>query len=63
MDRKDVEILAQETVYNGYFQIDRYRLRHRRHEGGGPGKSRGRFSSAAMSRPSFLTTPTGMLSS
>ena len=34
MDRKDVEILAQETVYNGYFQIDRYRLRHRRHEGG-----------------------------
>src|SRR5919205_409096 len=34
MDRKDVEILARETAYKGYFQIDRYRLRHRRHEGG-----------------------------
>lgn len=34
MDRSDVEILARETVYDGYFRIDRYRLRHRRHDGG-----------------------------
>ena len=34
MDRNDVEILARETVYHGYFRIDRYRLRHRKHEGG-----------------------------
>ena len=34
MDRRDVEILARETAYDGYFRIDRYRLRHRRHEGG-----------------------------
>ena len=33
MDRRDVEILSRETVYDGYFRIDRYRLRHRRHEG------------------------------
>jgi ADP-ribose pyrophosphatase len=38
MDRKDVEILARETVYSGYFRIDRYRLRHRRHEGGWTGE-------------------------
>ncbi|MDF2765896.1 MAG: Nucleoside diphosphate pyrophosphatase [Rhodospirillales bacterium] len=34
MDRNDVEILAKETVYDGYFRIDRYTLRHRRHEAG-----------------------------
>lgn len=34
MDRDEVEILARDTVYRGYFQIDRYRLRHRRHDGG-----------------------------
>ena len=34
MDRCDVEILARDTVYDGYFRIDRYRLRHRRHDGG-----------------------------
>ena len=38
MDHKDVEILAHETVYKGYFQIDRYRLRHRRHQGGWTGE-------------------------
>lgn len=31
---RDVEILAKDTVYKGYFQIDRYRLRHRTFEGG-----------------------------
>ncbi len=38
MDHNDVEILARETVYSGYFRIDRYRLRHRRHEGGWTGE-------------------------
>lgn len=38
MDRSDVEILAKDTVYDGYFRIDRYRLRHRRHEGGWTGE-------------------------
>ena len=38
MDRSDVEILAKDIVYDGYFRIDRYRLRHRRHEGGWTGE-------------------------
>lgn len=33
----DVEILAQERVFQGYFAIDRYRLRHRLHLGGWSG--------------------------
>jgi ADP-ribose pyrophosphatase len=32
-DRK-IEILAQKPVFEGYFRIDRYRLRHSLHEGG-----------------------------
>ena len=38
IDRSDVEILAKDIVYDGYFRIDRYRLRHRRHEGGWTGE-------------------------
>ena len=35
MDRdKDVEIISKETVFKGYFQVDRYRLRHRTFAGG-----------------------------
>lgn len=34
MDDRDLEILAHQTVYEGYFRIDRYTLRHRRHDGG-----------------------------
>ena len=34
MNEDDVRILACETVYQGYFRIDRYRLRHRRYDGG-----------------------------
>lgn len=34
MDAKDVELIARETIFNGYFQIDEYRVRHRLHEGG-----------------------------
>ena len=34
MNADDVRILACETVYQGYFRIDRYRLQHRRHDGG-----------------------------
>lgn len=34
MDRdNDVELQERETVYQGYFRMDRYRLRHRRHDG------------------------------
>lgn len=33
----DVEIEASETVFQGYFRIDRYRLRHRKHDGGWTG--------------------------
>lgn len=33
-DTTDVEVLDKATPYKGYFQIDRYRLRHRRHDGG-----------------------------
>lgn len=31
---KSVEILEKTTAYEGYFRIDRYRLRHRRFDGG-----------------------------
>ena len=34
MNEDDVRILARETVYQGYFRVDRYRLRHRRYDGG-----------------------------
>ncbi|MGI9332334.1 MAG: NUDIX domain-containing protein [Gammaproteobacteria bacterium] len=34
MDANDVELIARETVFQGYFRIDEYRLRHRLHEGG-----------------------------
>ncbi|RAU20914.1 ADP-ribose diphosphatase [Paramagnetospirillum kuznetsovii] len=35
MDAKtDVEILGRDTVFKGYFRIDRYRLRHRTFAGG-----------------------------
>ncbi|MBI3444610.1 MAG: NUDIX domain-containing protein [Magnetospirillum sp.] len=36
--KADVEIIAKETVYKGYFQIDRYRLRHRTFAGGWTGE-------------------------
>lgn len=31
---RDVDVLAQETVFQGYFRVDRYRLRHRLFGGG-----------------------------
>lgn len=34
MDRDDVEIVAHEVLYRGYFQLEQYRLRHRLHAGG-----------------------------
>jgi ADP-ribose pyrophosphatase len=34
MTESDVEILARETCFQGYFRIDRYRLRHRLFDGG-----------------------------
>ena len=38
MDRDDVEIRDRETVYDGYFRMERYRLRHRLHGGGWSGE-------------------------
>ena len=38
MDREDVEIRDRETVYDGYFRMDRYRLRHRLHDGAWSGE-------------------------
>ena len=32
--RRDVEVLARETVFQGYFRVDRYTLRHRLFRGG-----------------------------
>lgn len=34
----DVEIIESDTPFQGYFRIDRYRLRHRRHDGGWTGE-------------------------
>ncbi|MDA8231047.1 MAG: NUDIX domain-containing protein [Magnetospirillum sp.] len=34
LGRDDVEIIAKDTVFKGYFQVDRYRLRHRAFAGG-----------------------------
>ncbi|MEI8393738.1 MAG: NUDIX domain-containing protein [Rhodospirillaceae bacterium] len=38
MNELDVEILERKTVFKGYFQIDRYRVRHRKFEGGWTGE-------------------------
>src|SRR5215470_16536023 len=32
-DEERVELIARERVYDGYFAIDRHRLRHRRFDG------------------------------
>jgi ADP-ribose pyrophosphatase len=37
MTRDDVQILEKTPAYEGYFRIDRYRLRHRLHAGGWSG--------------------------
>ena len=34
MDADDVNVLRQETVFQGYYRVDRYQLKHRRHDGG-----------------------------
>jgi len=36
--RADIEIIEQKTVFQGYFRIDRYRLRHRLFAGGWSGE-------------------------
>lgn len=33
MDRNDVQIISKQTVFNGFFRIDRYTLQHRLHNG------------------------------
>ena len=34
MNRQDVQLIERSTAFDGYFRIDRYRLRHRLHDGG-----------------------------
>lgn len=34
MDHKDVQLIEKVTVFQGYFRVDRYRLRHRLFQGG-----------------------------
>ena len=34
MDENDVEVLEKSIVYDGYFRMDRYRLKHKLFEGG-----------------------------
>ncbi len=34
MNADDVRVLACDTVYQGHYRVDRYRLQHRRHDGG-----------------------------
>ncbi len=34
MDAKDVKIVAKETLYQGYFRVDRYRIKHQLFNGG-----------------------------
>ena len=34
MDQNDVNVLKRETVFQGYYRVDRYHLKHRRHDGG-----------------------------
>lgn len=38
MDDADVEIVARDTCFQGYFRVDRYRFRHRLHDGGWSGE-------------------------
>lgn len=33
LGRDDVELLEQDTVFQGYYRMDRYRLRHRKYDG------------------------------
>ncbi|RLA04640.1 MAG: ADP-ribose diphosphatase, partial [Gammaproteobacteria bacterium] len=33
LGRDDVELLDHDTVFQGYFHMDRYRLRHRKYDG------------------------------
>ncbi len=34
LNRNDVEPLQRETVFQGYYQVDRYQLRHKKYDGG-----------------------------
>lgn len=34
MDEKKLDIMARETLFQGYFRVDRYKVRHERFEGG-----------------------------
>ena len=34
LDHRDVRLIERSTAFDGYFRIDRYRLRHRLHRGG-----------------------------
>jgi ADP-ribose pyrophosphatase len=34
MKKSDVEVIEQKTVFQGYFRVDQYKLRHKKFEGG-----------------------------
>jgi len=38
MDRNDVEVIERSVVYDGYFRMDRYRLKHKLFAGGWSGE-------------------------
>lgn len=33
-DQKDVEVVQKKTIFKGYFQVDEYIVRHKKHDGG-----------------------------
>lgn len=38
MTGEDVDVIERQTMFQGYFRIDRYRLRHRKHDGSWTGE-------------------------
>ena len=54
-DEQDIDIREKETVYAGFFRMERYRLRHRKFDGSWTRKFPARSSSAAMRSPSCST--------
>jgi len=34
MKKSNVNVIERKTVFQGYFQVDEYKLRHKRFEGG-----------------------------
>ena len=47
-DEQDIDIRDKETVYDGFFRMDRYRLRHRKFDGSWTPEVSREISSGAM---------------